>query len=417
VKQIKLLNTLMFFLFTTVPPAAFAQKNGGMTIATSTLTISGKSSGGMLTVMRVPAWNCPYVIVTNMPGDSASTVIARLSKALSDCAACSKYYGGMVYHTNNNLVLIGYGWIFGGTDNGFNIPKAPTAFTASCQSNILTLKWNNEAEYDSIELFIDGIRVATLPGSATQYTLDNHNTYHSLFLSRLRDVTFSICVVKSGTPSNGSVLRLKNRTLEELLLNTPFLAGVAPGFEKWTDHKNHYLIDFEQGSLPEMMPATDVRWLEGKGFYQMLGCQGASRGGVARRFIGLNPEHTYRVSARLNVLEAPKDNWTFSMHAAANPPGGARLSAEQVAGQSDLPNASKGSSAGQIVRLDSNHQARGQWENHSSSETSSDNVAKDITLPAGADSLTVWFRLEGSTSGKTSVGIDSVTIEDLGIKQ
>ncbi|GAI80678.1 unnamed protein product [marine sediment metagenome] len=49
--------------------------------------------------------------------------------------------------------------------------------------------------------------------------------------------------------------------------------------------------------------------------------------GVKRKFLGLTPGHTYRVSARLNTLEmdSGQGDWSVSLHAAYNPPGGADL--------------------------------------------------------------------------------------------
>ena len=393
--------------------------------ATSLITLKGVSSGGVLTLMKAPALNTPYVSVTNQPGDSAAIVSDRIVRAIQQ-------QGGLfeARRTNGLVTLVLGGgpvgmieacsdWILGGTEHGFNIPPAPTAVSAryDASSDTVELAWENPSGgYDSIIIIYYGVPEAVLPGNVTHFTHQRRGSGVDAGFSNM-DIPVLVMGYKDGVPSNGSGVRLLRQTQLESLMNVPFTSGLAPGFEAWQDKLSANAIKSEQSTLPEMKPATEVRQFEGKGFYQTVGSQGASRGGVARRFIGLNPGHTYRVGARLNLLEAAKDNWTFTMHAAPNPPGGARLSAEQMAGQSDLLNAAKGSSAAQILKLDSNHQARCQWENHSSDETSSNNVAKDIALPAGSDSLTVWFRLEGSNSGKTSVGIDSVTIEDLGIKQ
>jgi hypothetical protein len=138
-------------------------------------------------------------------------------------------------------------------------------------------------------------------------------------------------------------------------------------------------------------------------------------GGVSRRFLGLTPGHTYRVSARLNTLETKREgNWSFSFHAAYNPASGEDLTPAQMAGSAALPDQSTGPTAGQIAKYDAKATTVGVWFERASDTAGSGKVIGDITLPAeGVSSLTVWFRLEGKEVTNAAVGIDSVTIEDL----
>jgi hypothetical protein len=165
-------------------------------------------------------------------------------------------------------------------------------------------------------------------------------------------------------------------------------------------------------------PGADVLHLKGKGFYQTVTARGPGRGGVQRRFIGLNSGHAYRVTAQLSILEATNGQWAFSFHAAANPPGQTRLNQAQLAGLAELSPGLAEPTAGQIARYDSSAFRKGQWETRSSAASIADNMAGDITIPSGSDSLTVWFRLEckAATETGTTVGIKSVAIEDLGNK-
>jgi hypothetical protein len=397
-----------------------------MRFSTSAIRLDGESRGGVLTLMKVPAWNYPYVAVTNRPGDSASVVVERLASAISNCSACTKFYGdvGVVQKSERSLVLIGAGemsqgfpdWVLGGTDMGFNIPPAPAALSASWDSNRVTLTWINEAVYDSMGVFIDALPVASLPGTATQFVLDEHNVMFHVFRSRSADVTLTIMASRGGTPSNCTGIRLKNQKSQGSLMNVPFTDGIAPGFERWTYGTEAGHISFEEGKLPGVAPDTDLQEFQGKGFFQVLRGRGPLQGGVLRRFIGLNPGHAYRVGARIRVPGAAGDAWSFSLHAAANPPGESRLSEAQMAGRVELPSGNKGPNSAQVARYDSAHYTKGQWATLSSGVPGADNQAGDVSLPAGSDSMTIWFRVEGSDGGDVTAAFDSLTLEDLGSK-
>jgi hypothetical protein len=162
-----------------------------------------------------------------------------------------------------------------------------------------------------------------------------------------------------------------------------------------------------------MKPGAKVDRLQGKGFQQIISGGGAIHGGVARRFIGLIPSHTYRVSARLNIVEAAGSDWAFSFHASPNPPGGPQLSEGQMAGLAPLPGGSNGATAAQIARYDSSNSTIGQWTTRSSGVSGADNLAGDITLPPGADSITVWFRIQSGSAPEVTASLDSLMIEDL----
>ncbi|MBE0540137.1 MAG: hypothetical protein IH623_02000 [Verrucomicrobia bacterium] len=377
-----------------------------------------------LCLMRVPASNYPYVAVTNRPGESSAFVLKRLADELSACSVCEVYYGKCVLETKqDSLRLVGGGfkefpsWIFGGTDKGFNVPPGPTALSVSYETNRVVLRWENGAVYDSVGVFIDSFPLGWVwPGTTTQIVYDERHAGYGFIRSFSRDADFNIMVVgtKDGTPSNGAGVCLREHTLQESLMNVPFSQGIAPGFQSWV-HKTADGIEFEQGELPGMAAGGETRDFHGKGFYQVLKGQGAFSGGVSRRFLGLIPGHTYRVGARLNTLESKDRNWSFSFHAAYNPASGGDLTPAQMAGEAALPNGARGKAAGQIAKCESATTTDGKWVERSSGKKTPENLTGDITLPAkGSDSITIWFRLEGKDIGETAVGLDSVTINDLG---
>jgi P pilus assembly chaperone PapD len=61
-----------------------------MQAASSRVVLKGQSSGGTMTLMKIPSHEYPYVVVTNYTGDSASTVLERFQQALADCPPCQK---------------------------------------------------------------------------------------------------------------------------------------------------------------------------------------------------------------------------------------------------------------------------------------------------------------------------------------
>jgi len=390
-----------------------------MTLASSRIIIEGESSGGILTLMKVPAWNYPFVVVTNYTGESASSVINRLARELSESRVCARYFGGnpVAEKKENSMRLFGGGgdWIFGGTEMGFNIPPAPRDLSATYGSNKVILRWANQIPgYDSLAVFFDAVLVGSLSGNATEYVYEGQYGTRSLFNSRSNDATFTVVASKGGTPSNGAGVRLKKRVSQESLMNIPFTQGVAPSFQNWNYQTKTDDIQSKQGNLSGMGAGVDTGRFNGHGFYQIIRGQRDFTGGVSRRFLGLNPGHTYRVSARLNTFDLELGNWNFSFHAAHNAVTGESLTPAQMAGVVALPNGKVGPTAGQVASYDAKATTGGKWIVRSSEKADPENTSADITLPTNVNSITLWFRLQGTNITECSVGLDSVTIEDLG---
>jgi hypothetical protein len=399
------------------------------TAASMTTILRGVSLGGTLTFTPDPeAWNRPYVEITNSPGDSAAVVIARLAKALSECRILPDLAPlprvGVV--NSNALQLFGQRipGLLGGTDSGLEIPDSPIAVALNyrAESDSFVLEWQNPSVgYDRIWIS-QGISgdISDIPGNSTSYS----------FARPQRDYptpqeSVTIVGVKKGTPSNGVVVRLKHLSEQESLMNIPFTRGVAPGFEKWIN-KPGSSLKLEQGNLPGMVPCTAEKF-DGKGFYQVIRGTSNFSGGVCRRFLGLNPGHTYRVSARVNTLQPADGDWSFSAHAAATPTnktsrvaeknagaGFYALSPDAMAGASALPDGSKGPHAGELFSYSVTNNTAGNWVVRSSAENGPANDTHDIKIPVGVNSLIVWFRLAGTSKSEVVVGFDSVTVEDLG---
>lgn len=412
------MNTTMKYLLFSLASTMIGAANCIAQMSTTTVSLNGRSSGGTITLMKAPAWNYPYVTVTNKPGESSASVLARLAQELTNCIDCAQWYGKTPVEgiKENSLVLYGSSpWIFGGTDTGFSIPPPPIGLTASydIKTDQVTFEWINPPEgYDSIVIVYYSVPLVVLPGNATRYVHQRKGGVDAGFSSS--DITVCVMGYKSGVPSNGVGVRLRRHVELECLMNVPFTAGTAPGFEVWTHNTPASALKFEQVNVSNVTPRGDVHVSQGKGFYQVAKGKGNFTGGMSRRFLGLTSGHKYRLSARLNTFDTKQGNWNFSFHAAHNSPNGENLTVAQLAGIAALPDGKIGSTAGQITKYDKSKATSGQWIQQSSENASSNNPAVDITLPEGINSITVWFRFEGTNVSDGLVGIDSITIEDIG---
>ncbi len=327
--------------------------------------------------------------------------------------------------------------MFGGTETGFNIPPPVTSLSASWveEGRKLILRWTNPpGGYDLIKVICDWDAVgrgrAGLPGNATEivlqgsdttplrWSLDVAATVVGYSVGYSEDITAPngkrSRIVKDITPSNGGRIRLLNHVKQESVMDVPFTQGLAPSFQLWTDRGSGTSVRVEQGELRGVAPAASTGHPRPAAFYQVVRMNGTFRGGVARSFLGLTPGHTYRASARLNTLESKEGAWSWSFHAAYNPPGRNGLTPEQMSGMAELPDHTKGPAAGQIARYDSCTATKGEWVSGSSGSDGPGKSVGDITLPQGCDAITLWFRLEGTNVTDTAVGVDSVALEDLG---
>jgi len=152
---------------------------------------------------------------------------------------------------------------------------------------------------------------------------------------------------------------------------------------------------------------------EEKSFFQLIRTRSPDvAGGVWRKFLGLQPGHAYRLSTRISTLpmDSVQGNWSFSFHAVPHKKE-ASLTAAQMAGAAALPDGSAGATAGLIARYGPEQATKGKFVEVSTGKQEEGGRAADITLPADADTLTVWFRLTGANA--TGVGFDWIKLKDV----
>jgi hypothetical protein len=86
-----------------------------------------------------------------------------------------------------------------------------------------------------------------------------------------------------------------------------------------------------------------------------------------------------------------------------------------MAGAAALPNGASGPTAGRIVAFGPGNTTNGKFAEYSTEKAGADGKSMDITMPDGADTITVWFRYQGPPSG-SGVGFDWIKLKDLTAK-
>jgi len=293
-----------------------------------------------------------------------------------------------------------------GTEIGLGIPKPPLYLSGKYEpaKDRVTLYWENPREpYDELRVCMNKVM-----GSTTSYSYDCGGHFEP-------DKPFFINGLRRGTPSNYSAINVLDRSQEELGC-PPFYYGVMPNWSSWSTKTGG--ASFEQATkdgvnmaallrLPQKISGPDD-----KPFFQLIKSgEPTIQAGICRKFLGLTPGHTYRLYSRLNTLgmDDAKDDWSYSLHVAYNASGGANFTTDQLSGRAPLPDGSTGAAAGQIVEYKRGATTKGKWIQSSTGDTTSG--IKDVIVPQGTDTITVWVRLAGAAP--TGVGIDWVKLEDV----
>jgi len=393
-------------------------------LAKHEITLKGYASGGVLTLVETLNRNARHISVATKSDEPAESVAARLADAINRSDPFKWNEGrtqGEPYTVNSkggSLTLPGLvaTYAFAGTEKGLGIPDAPSSLSCAYhpEEDRVVLHWTNPREgYDTIVLVVDGFGCIScaIPGSADRYVLDWRGRATG-------SVDFWLVGCRNGIPSNAAAIHLSGSSQDERF-GIPFTGVVAPN---WTTFmmggkRKKNAVQFEQGVRQELVQAkgrayNSIKHPATKPFYQVIKIISPDAvGGVKRKFLGLTPGHTCRVSARLSTLEmdAAEGEWSVSLHAAYNPSGGADLTTEQLSGLAMLPDGSKGAQAGCIALYGPGLTTKRTWEERSTGKEWRGLAAPDVVLPLGCDTITVWLRCRGVGA----FGIDWVKIEDL----
>jgi hypothetical protein len=354
------------------------------------LELSGTASGGSLVFFSTGGPEKQFFSIGTREGETAQSVLQRLDDPIRDRMIGSE--DTLLVHGGIRLLGWPGGYALAGTERGLGIPRAPLFLSGSYKKaeNAIVFKWENlPGEYDVVVTPTDMFDSTTT--SCVRRLVENDAG------------RFCIMAFRGKAPSNAGFIHVAPNSQEELT-SPPFTCDVMPNWCSWVSLGATKAASFEQGKRPNGNFIGNHFTPDGKPLYQIVKTKTAeAQAGIWRKWLGLTPEHTYRVYVRLNTLEMDRNTnaWSLSFHVATNPPGGKAFSTEQLAGQSALPDGSKGADAAQMVRYGPGNTTKGAWVTST----------MDIVLSPGVDTITTWLRHSGADS--TGVGMDWIKVEDL----
>ncbi len=392
---------------------------GASTFLTTEYQFQGVASGGTLIMAGTSGRNARFFSIETQAGESAESVVNRLAEYIDENNPFE--WGG--FRTGQKRItaeggilgsLVG-GYMFAGTETGLGIPEPPLSVSCTYDQDKdrILVRWTNPpGGYDHISVLMnwhnyDKAGGGRAPGQSTSFVVDRKKYQHPIDIS---DLDVWVIGVKNGLPSNAGAIHISSKgKVQEELFGIPFKNGVAPNWKSWVTDGAAHARDLEGLVRSNLTPAkgrryNSVKSASRKPFYQVIKTpQQGGTAGVWRKFLGLSPGHTYRITSRLNTLQMDPNNpnWLFSLHAVHDNANGTNLSAHQLTGLASLPNGSKGLDAGKVSQYAGKMTTEGKFVESSA----------DITLPDNVTSLTVWLRHTGKDFGE--VAFDWVKLEDI----
>jgi hypothetical protein len=394
------------------------------TVETCRISLKGTASGGQLFLADTSGTNARYVQISTSPGEPAESVVRRLADRINQLNPFSWAGAPLcVSGVGDSLEgLLGPKSLYflAGTEKGLGIPHSPLSLSCSYdpEKDEVLLRWEKAAGgYDSLLVLLNWSHYAHrseiwIPGTSTSLTIDRKKRQVNV-----SDLDVWVIGYRDEIPSNAAGVRLEDKSQDERY-GIPFFDNIAPGWRGWLMAGDKNGVAFEQGVRAQFLASNrrdPITHPATKPFYQVIKTKSSdAKAGVWRKFVGLTPDHSYSISARLSTLEMDlaEGDWAFSLHAAYNKRGGGDLSVAQLAGLVALPDGNMGDGAGRVAIYKPGLTTKGTWEERSTGKEWRGLIVPDITLPAGVDAITVWVRCGGSCP--TEFGTDWVKLEDLG---
>lgn len=404
----------------------------GGRIPTWDLVLKGTASGGSLVLAKNRNRTVKYVSIQTFQGESAESVAQRLADNINWHTSMEtevvKYdqnllwVGGYQVSASGATLRLPLGpgaYILAGTETGLGIPNPPLSLSCSYDEvkDQVVLRWINPlGGYDFVFVRcywtdFDNIYTDRLLGTATSFTIDRKR-----IPVNVGDMDFRVFGFRDNIPSNAAPIHVDGYSQEEIY-GIPFADGVAPNWAVWSTAAETDRAAFEQGEkYPNMKGYNPARALLTKPFFQVIKVpsQGVVHG-VYRKFLGLTPDHTYRITACLSTLDmdSVKGNWSLSLCATHNRLDGKDLTVQQLAGLAALPDRSSGTEAGRIAFYSQGSTTKRNFEIvFSGAKAAGGSQSSHITLPPGVDTITVWVRFNCSDP-KGKVGFSGVKLEDI----
>ncbi len=447
------LKSMSKFLLTVMVPLLCCSRLFGHEIP-----FKGYATGGKLVIGYIPdphSVHISSVSVDTSAGESADSVVSRLATAVthsdaifSNLSKNPEYAETMRKEMAQGSTLSIMGrlsdYILAGTETGLGIPKPPLSLSCSYnkKGRTIDVRWINpssDSQYDSLCIFWRyRILKDTLgsSGGGAKFIWDTPTNFLIKVPAKVNDLDTDIWIkglrhempmeemrAKSiplndnVVPSNATAIHLtSNGYCQEETYGIPFFAGVAPNWTAWSTAEKVDEAAFEQGDKYAGVRLYEpVKALSTKPFYQIIKApQTGVVHGIYRKFLGLTPGHTYRLTVCLSTLDmdSAKGDWSLSLCAAHNGSNGNDLTVRQLAGSDALPDGRSGQKAGRIAFYGKNT-TKGDYAIMSSANgAAAVPQSSNITLPPGVDTITVWVRFNCSDP-KGKVGFSGVKLEDI----
>jgi hypothetical protein len=451
-----LMSTSMLVLAVTVTLLCCSRVLGRVDIP-----FKGNATGGKLVIGYIsdPHFvHTSIVSINTSNGESPESVVNRLATAISSSDAIfssvrknpkaaeimeimrKEMAKGNTLSIRGRLV----DYILAGTETGLGIPRPPLCLSCSYNKEARTIdvRWINpsgDCQYDSLiilwryrsrpedTLGSGGGKpiwdtptnfIIKLPEEVNDLDTDIwiRGLRHEMPMEEMR--AKSIPLTDNVVPSNVAAIHVtSNGYCQEETYGIPFSAGVAPNWTAWSTAAKVDKATFEQGDkYAGVRLYKPVRALLTKPYYQIIKAQPSGVvHGVYRKFLGLTPGHTYRLTACLTTMEmdSVKGDWSLSLCAIPNRPDGKDLSPQQLAGLAPLPGGRGGPQAGRIAYYGPGKTTKGDFALTFSGDKTADGLqSSHITLPPDANTITVWVRFSCSDpNGK--IGFSGVKLEDI----
>jgi hypothetical protein len=398
-------------------------------VAEYELTFKGVASGGTLALAKTRNRNQSYIVIETSFGELAESVASRLADAINASHAAYRrkrckehilWVGGYQAIASEGTLILGSGidaYTLAGTETGLGIPRPPLFLTCSYDEmyDKILIQWVNPEEvYDFILVQcywtdFDHHFSKRVGGSSTSFVIDRKQ-----IPVNIDDFNVLVIGFRNNIPSNAGSIHLRGHCQEETY-GIPFAEGVAPNWTSWSTAAKVDKTAFEQGDKYTDLPLyNSAKALLTKPFFQVIKAPSkCASHGVYRKFLGLTTGHTYRLTACLTTLEmdSVNEDWSLSLCAAHNGPDGKDLTAQQLAGLAPLPDGRSGLQAGRIASYSRSNTTKGDFS-IVFSDANDGSQSSHITLPPGADTITVWLRFSCSNpEGK--IGFSGVKLEDI----
>jgi len=428
----------------------------GSTAGRTKIPFKGVATGGTLLVgdPQNPQF-VEYVAINTVAGESAETVVERLAKAIASTDTHIEYSRMRPRQTvdeitskmvsGNTLILPGPAslWCLSGTEKGLGIPEAPLFLSCSYDENTykLEVKWENPASVSKNDIInirwryrlSDGKEVGGsryIPGTSTGYAIyrpeDLEYLNMDVWLMVFRyDTPADILLEKGITtndhaiPSNVAAIYVTNDGYTQQEIDgIPFSGGIAPNWAAWSTDAKVNKGKFEQYEKTQRFGQSGTHTIfTRKPFYQIINAPSKGNAhGIYRKFLGLTPGHTYRLTACMSTLEmdSVKSDWSFSIHAAPNVNKVKQLTAQQMAGKASLPEGQPGFNGTQIDLYNSKKMTNHDFALTITGDTKLENglISPDITLPNDVNEIIVWLRFS-CEDPKGKVAFSGVKLEDI----